>query len=333
LKVLVTGAAGFVATHVVREMAAAGHHVVAVDLHDPPAGVLLYVTPVRDRVRFVRADLAVAGILDRAVPESVDGIVHAAVVTSTPDMEVAQPARVVDANVVGTAEVLRYARAAGVRRLLYVSSSGVYGNTGSSDPVAETHRLDLTTLYTVTKFASERLVGAEVAKGGLSGASVRIAAPYGPMERPTGTRTVMSPMYTLTHAAAARRAVTIARPTAVRDWTHADDIAYGLRVLLESPALRYDCYNLASGESASLAKVATTLADLAPGFTWEEVADAPDVDGRRVPSRGPLDTGRIRGAGFAPRRPLVDGLRDTLQWIHALESLAQERKQETSRIT
>jgi nucleoside-diphosphate-sugar epimerase len=106
-----------------------------------------------------------------------------------------------------------------------------------------------------------------------------------------------------------------------------------LRVLLESPTLRYDCYNLASGASASLAEVAATLAGLSPGFTWEEVAGAADVDGRNVPNRGPLDTTRIRSAGFAPRRPLREGLRDTLEWIHALEPAARQSEQETSQIT
>lgn len=313
MKILVSGATGFVGLHLVRGLAEAGHAVIGVDLRAPSVEALRYLGPLAPRVRLAQADIAVPGSAAAAAGETLDAMVHAAVVTSTPEVDAADPDRVVTANVLGTAEMLRAATSCGVRRFVYISSSGVYGQTDPRVPIGETHPLQLDTLYTMTKFASERLVAA--ARSGMVTATVRIAAPYGPMEHPTGARTVMSPIYTLVHAAAAGRSVTLSQSDHARDWTHADDIASGIRLLLEVPSLPYDCYNLSSGQVASLAQVSDVLAELAPGFSWSEQAEGlADVVGARTGARGPLDMGRLSELGFTPRWSLRDGLRDTLRW-------------------
>ena len=315
MKILVTGATGFVGLHLVRGLAEAGHTIIGVDRRGPSAAAVQYLEPLAPRVRLAQADITVPGSVADAADGALDALVHAAVVTSTPEVDAARPDHVVAANVLGTVETLRAAAACGVGRFVYVSSSGVYGETDPRVPISETHPLQLRTLYTMTKFASERLVAAEAARRGMVTAAARIAAPYGPMEHPTGVRTVMSPIYTLVRAAATARSVTVSRPDHARDWTHADDIASGIRLLLEVPLLRHDCYNLSSGRVASLAQVGDVLAELAPGFSWRAGAEGQaDVDGARAAARGPLDITRLRELGFTPRWSLRDGLRDTLRW-------------------
>ncbi|MGQ0550490.1 MAG: NAD-dependent epimerase/dehydratase family protein [Armatimonadota bacterium] len=311
-----TGAAGFLGVHLVKELAAADHQVIGVDLTAPGDLVWAYLGPLRHRVRYAQADISVRGSLTDAVRESADAVIHAAAVTSTPEVEAFQPQRVVDVNVLGTFEALRFARAAGARRFLYLSSSGVYGETSPAEPVLESQRLQLHSLYAMTKFTGERLVTLESREAGRSAATARPAALYGPMERPTESRTVMSPIYALVRAAAARRRVRISRPEVVRDWTYAADVARGLRLLVEAPVLPYDCYNLSCGKGTSLAEVADTLVGIAPGFSWQAAeAGHAELEGARISGRGPLDISRLRELGFVPHYSMRDGLSETLRWV------------------
>jgi len=321
MRVLITGATGFIGAHLAKEFGGAGHTVVAVDLNPPSQALALYLGEVARDVRFVRADLGVSGSLE-AIEDSADAIVHAAVVTSTPEVEAREPQRVVAVNLLATLEALRYARRAGTRRFVYLSSSGVYGETDPDVPVAEAAPVQLTSLYTLTKYASEQVVASANGRDQVTSASVRIAAAYGPMERPTGARTTMSVIHALVRAALAARAIRLSGADRARDWTHAADIARAIRLLVEAPSLQHPNYNLSSGVIAPLALVADALARLAPGFSWQRAAEGrPDVDGTLAQRRGPLDIGRIRAVGFAPRFTLEEGLGDTLTWVRRIEGM------------
>ena len=316
MRIAVTGATGFIGTHLVKELAASGHDVVGVDLRPPDEVTAAYLGPDGDRVRFATADLAVRGHLEDAAPGPFDGVVHAAVVTSTAEVEAADPERVVSVNLLGTIETLRVARVWRARRFIYVSSSGVYGETDPAIPLTEDAPLQLRSLYTMTKYASERLVASANGEDGLAGASIRIAAPYGPMERPTGARTVMSLIHGLVHAAVEGRPVRLAGGGHGRDWTYAGDVGRAVGWLLRAPRLAHACYNVSSGTIRTVAEVARTLALLVPGFAWRPAASsACDLDGGRGQRRGPLDLARIHALGFAPRYGLREGLEETVAWI------------------
>src|SRR5438445_5776212 len=163
--VLLTGATGFVGAHVARELARAGHEIAGVDLNPPDQYVTTYLGQPGEHVRFVRADVSARGALTDAVPGSVDAIVHAAVVTSTLELETRDPQRVVAVNLLGTLEVLRYGRQAGARRFVYVSSSGVYGETDPASSLRESHAVRLKTLYARTKAAGEEVGAADRGQG------------------------------------------------------------------------------------------------------------------------------------------------------------------------
>ena len=290
--VLVTGATGFVGAHLVRELAGGGHEVAGVDLSPPDRYVTSYIGGAGAHVRFVTADVTKRGALKAAVPGPIDAVVHAAAVTSTPEFEARDPQRVVAVNLLGTLEVLRYARQAGARRFVYVSSSGVYGETDPASPLRESHPVQLTTLYAMTKYASEQVVAAN-AGNSLETASVRIAAPYGPMERPTGARTVMSVIYALVRAAMAGETVRIAGAEVTRDWTHAADVGQAIRLLLEASRLTHPCYNVSSGVAVPLGGVADTLARIAPPFAWQPAPPGTaSIDGARASRRGPARAAR-----------------------------------------
>lgn len=314
MTVLVTGATGFIGLHVVKDLAETGRSVLALDKNPPDRLAESFLRGVRASVQFLQVDLTAPETLKAAVREPVAAIVHAAVVTSTPEVEAREPERVVAVNVVGTVRMLEVAARVGTRRFVYISSSGVYGETDPADALSEAAPVRLGSLYTMTKYAGEQLV-AEANGPRLTAATLRIAAPYGPTERPTGARTVMSAIYVLAHAAVERQTVRLRGADRARDWTYAADIARAARLLIDAPSLTHGCYNVSSGAVAPLAEVAEALRRIEPGFAWHPASDAADADGAAAQRRGPLDTSRIRALGFAPRYSLDDGLGETVAWL------------------
>ena len=129
--------------------------------------------------------------------QDIDKIIHAAVYTGTrPDVEKADSHRIVDINTRGTLNLLDLARQLSVKRFVYVSSGGVYaGKRLAGVPLREDMALFPINLYDITKYACEMLSERYGNLHGFETASVRLSAPYGPMERVTGHRAVMSQVY------------------------------------------------------------------------------------------------------------------------------------------
>ena len=119
-------------------------------------------------------------------------------------------------------------------RVLLLSSSGLYGAPKENpiSPLPEDSPLQLNNLYGITKYSAE-LLGARYAT--LSGkmiASARLAAPYGPMERPIGSRERMGQLQQLLVALQEERVALVAGPAIQRDWTYVLDTAEAIRALL-----------------------------------------------------------------------------------------------------
>jgi nucleoside-diphosphate-sugar epimerase len=212
MKILVTGATGFIGVHLVKHLVESGHDVIGLDVHPPHPAADIFLKSVRDHIRFAQADIADLEALRRAVDGAVDAVIHAAVIATSSGLEASNPARIIDVNIIGTLETLRCAREAGARRFVYVSSSGVYGHTDPDVVLREADHLQLTNIYPIAKYANERIVQWFARDGGITAGSARVAAPYGPMERSTGTRSAMSPIYRLVRAALAGRSIQIRDP-------------------------------------------------------------------------------------------------------------------------
>ncbi|MGW4489817.1 NAD-dependent epimerase/dehydratase family protein [Amycolatopsis sp. NPDC004368] len=290
---IVTGSTGFLGAHLVRALAARGGRVVAADLVEPSPDVRALWGD--HTVQFRELDVRTPAAVFADVRPDV--VVHAAAVTN------GDRRTLDDVNVGGTAAVLA---AAATARVVYVSSASVYADTAviDEDSPVRTDPGD----YPASKLAAEKLAaeaGAVIA---------RVAACYGPLERDTGTRQVMSLPWEAIRAALAGRAVRVEPEQAGRrfDPTWVGDIAEGIAALaaVDPP---HRLYNVGSGTGITLAAFADAVNSAAgPAGAGQAPFYLSLPPGHR---KGVLDVTRLRELSFRAATPLPDALAVYLEWL------------------
>ena len=311
LRILVTGAAGFIGSHVVEELAGEQgdgrerHEILAVD--DFSAG------------RVERAGGITVQRLDVTRPGEVgeafrafrpEAVIHLAAQVSV-ERSLERPDHDVDVNVYGTLNVLRAAARAGTRRVVFASSAAVYGNPRRL-PVDESHPLEPLSVYGRSKLMAEWLVQ-EYARGrGFEYVILRLGNVYGPRQRPE-TGPVVARFFL--DALAGRGPVIHGDGLQTRDFVYVRDVARAFRRALAGPANLVA--NIAGG-------TATAIRDLAERVC--RLVGAGEGDGRRVEPRfGPPRPGDIRDSvldnrvarevlGWEPQVDLATGLDYTYRW-------------------
>ncbi len=212
---------------------------------------------------------------------------------------------------------------------MYISSSGVYG---FDDPnvIPETAELprDRLELYGITKRASEELCLRYAELLGMSIAIGRLNGPYGPMERDTGVRPLMSPIYQIAQMAFTRDVVRIRETDGAFDWTYVLDLAESVRLLTMAPHLANQIYNLSSGVRLPLTEVVKEFAALLPPGRLELVDGESEADLiLSLPKRGALSIARLNDdVGYKPAYDMKRGLETSLPWWRAMVELEQNAK-------
>ena len=315
---LVTGGTGFVASNVVKTLAQRGHEVVCFDLVAPDTLVRSYIAPWAERVTFIQGDILNAGDLGRAAADhDITKIVHAAVFTGIrPDIEKDRSRSIVDINLVGTANLLDLARGLSLQRFVYVSSGSVYGEERSvGEALTEEAVVFPRTLYAATKYTSELLSRRYGELHGFQAVSARLSSPYGPMERVTGHRVVMSPLYQWTGNLVRNEPIRVSDRTMGRDFTYVADIAAGICHVLDAPSPSYDVYNISAGRWVTLDETIVALQELRPSLQVVEDPAAEFAVLRPESVRGVMDASRLReDLGFTADFDLTSGLREYLRW-------------------
>jgi UDP-glucose 4-epimerase len=186
MKVLVTGGAGFIGSHIATACVAAGHEVVVVDdlssgkKHQIPEGA-----------RFYQVDVQSPDIRDVFQKERPDVLNHHAAQMDV-RRSVADPGFDARVNILGLVNLLEAARAAGTRRVLFASSGGAGYGEQDEFPAPETHKLQPVSPYGVSKISSELYLGCYRAMHGLEWTAMRYANVYGPRQDPHGEAGVVA---------------------------------------------------------------------------------------------------------------------------------------------
>jgi UDP-glucose 4-epimerase len=320
MKIVVTGGTGFVGASIARVLGEGGHQVVATFRSAPGDAVREYIGAAGKRVALVQTDVTnrdqVSAVIERERP---DAVVHAAVHTSIPpELERTQPDQMIQTNLIGTSNVMAAAGRWGVSRAIYVSSSAVYPPGSISDPpITESDPPRPTRLYGITKHAAELIWRRMADLHGLSAASARIVAPYGPLEAVTRSRSVMSPMHDWISAARDGRPLRVPAWPASKDWTYVVDTARAIASLATADRLAHDTYHVGCGRLWTVEQVVGAIRNHYPDVTVEHESDPNAVNPNvgQFGLKAMLAIDRIRAdVGFVPAYDLGSGIAAYVAW-------------------
>ena len=314
---LVTGGTGFVGANIVKDLVQNGHQVVSFDINGPDQLLQDFLGESSSSVIFVQGDIVDPASVERLGQDhQIDKIVHAAVYTVNREaLEIERSRDVIAINLEGTANLLELARTQKVSRFIYVSSGAAYGSALPGDQTLNEETPAVPgNLYGITKFASEMITRRYGELHGLSTASVRLSTPYGPMERVTGHRAVMSVFYDWTGRAVRGETIVAEDMDQGRDYIYISDIADGIRAVLDASALPHSLFNLTTGIWVTFHQILDAVVELSPGISVETPAPKADA-GADSYSRGPLSGHRLfDDLGWTPKYDLKTGVANYIQW-------------------
>jgi UDP-glucuronate 4-epimerase len=305
-RLLVTGGAGFIGSHLVKALLDRGDEVAIADNFDPFYPERLKRRALDPRARLFEADIrdedAMRGAFAAARPEVV---VHLAALAGVrPSLE--RPAAYMDVNVRGTACVLEAARAAGTRRFVLGSSSSVYGAHAQA-PFRETARIDSPeSPYAASKVASEVLARTFHNLYGIEVAALRFFTVYGPRQRPDLAIHKFS-----RRMLAGRPLPFFGDGSTRRDYTWVDDIIAGVLAACDVP-LRFDILNLGGAQTTSLQELVSLLEE---ALGVEAILDRQPAQPGDVPLTSADVSHSLEVLGYAPRTPIRSGVKKFAEWV------------------
>lgn len=327
--ILVTGAAGFIGSHVCEALMARGDRVVGVDNFDPFYAASIKRRNVeslercgaaqratvhkREPFAFEQADVcdesAMRAILNRHKPV---GVIHLAAKAGVRP-SIADPAGYSRANVLGTSVLMEEARRAGVARLVMASSSSVYGNNpkvpfGETDDVSEP-----ISPYAATKRACELLAHAHWKLSGMPTACLRFFTVFGPRQRPD-----LAIGLFLKRVGAGESIRVFGDGSTSRDYTYIDDIVSGVVAAYDRvDAHGFRVWNLGGSDPVTLSEMIATIERVVGKEARIERLPAQPGDVERTFADLSRSTAELR---YKPSTAFEDGVRRQWAWMQADEA-------------
>ena len=310
-RVLVTGCAGFIGSHLTEALLDAGHEVVGLDCFSdnyPAAQKLANLTQARDHDRFELhpVDLATADL--SGVLEGCDVVFHLAAEPGVRSSWGSRFDRFVHNNVEATQRLLEAVRATSSARVVYASSSSIYGESERL-PTPEDAPPRPLSPYGVTKLAGEQLCRVYHVNHGLETVALRFFTVYGPRQRPDMA------FRRFCEAAAGNGAIELfGDGRQSRDFTYVGDVVGAIRAAGTAEGAAGRAYNVGGGCPISLNGALEQLAAIAGRPLDVSRAERESGDVLHTAA----DVGRARAdLGFAPVTTLASGLRAEFEWVLA----------------
>jgi dTDP-glucose 4,6-dehydratase len=315
MRILVTGAAGFIGSHFVRTLLTDGYPAYAgaeVTVYDKLtyAGNLANLEPVADHphYRFVQGDICDAALLDEVLPGH-DVVINFAA-ESHVDRSITGAADFVLTNVLGAQTVFDACLRAGTERVVHIGTDEVYGSIDIGS-WSEDEPLLPNSPYSAAKAGAELLARAYAVTYGMNISTTRCSNNYGPYQFPEK----VIPLF-VTNLMDDEQVPLYGDGLNVRDWLHVDDHCRGIAIVAEKGSAGQS-YNIGGGIELANKELVDRLLT-ACGKGWGSVEYVEDRKGHD--RRYSVDDARIRSLGYAPQHSLEDGLAETVAWYHANEA-------------
>lgn len=310
---LVTGGAGFIGSHLVAELLEEGWGVRVLD--DFSSGSPSNLCSVADGIELVRGDVRDSELLTTAAA-GVEVIFHQAAIPSVP-RSIQAPVHTNEVNLGGTLSVLEAARCCGVRRVVFASSSAVYGS--GRPPLRETGPVAPVSPYGVQKLAAEHYLRLYDDLHGVETVALRYFNVYGERQDPRSEYAAVIPLF-LSAAGAGEPLRVHGDGEQSRDFVYVQDVARANRLAADAPGVSGQCFNVASGRGTRVTELVSAVSK-AVGCT-ARVENEPPRAGDIRHSRADVEAAR-KVLGFESRIELEVGIRQTLERAGKVQEVPQ----------
>jgi len=317
-KIVVTGGAGFLGSHVVGLLLKDSNEVAVLD--DFSNGKRAHLQPFANNpaLKVIQGDITVPDDVRKAF-DGCDIVIHLAVLDLRQSIK--QPSRVNEVIVNGTINCLECAKENGITLFLNCSSSEVYG-TAVRIPMDEHHPLNPETPYAAAKVAQDMYVSSYGRTYGLTWSTIRPFNMYGPNSHWQGFRGELIPKM-IVRAMNRRPLVLFGDGSQTRDFIYVEEAARAVISMADNPACRQKCINFCSGKAISVKKIAETIC----GHFGLEPADYIRSEASR-----PGDVMYHLGdnawfkelLGFTPHIGIEEGISRTIAWFESLPLAPEE---------
>lgn len=308
-RVLVTGAGGFIGSHLAERLTELGARTRALVRYTSNGNWgWLDGSPRKGDMEVMLGDIRDRDSVRQAM-QGIDHVFHLAALIGIPYSYHA-PDSYIETNVVGTLNVLQAARDGGAERVVHTSTSEVYGSARYV-PIDEKHPLQGQSPYSASKIGADKMAEAYHLSFGLPVVTVRPFNTYGPRQ---SARAVIPTI--VTQCLAGQRTIRLGNLEPTRDLSHVADTVEGFLAAAASPQAIGQVLNLGNGKEISIGDLARRIAELT-GSQVDIECDAQRVrpSGSEV-ERLLADNGQMRAlTGWQPRIPLDEGLLDTIEWV------------------
>ncbi len=246
-KILVTGGAGFIGSHVVCKMLKAGYQINILDNFATGKKINI---PDHERITLFEGDIRDPQIVDMAVRDCTV-IIHLAAIVGV-EQVIAQPLQTVEVETIGTHNIVAAARKYGVKKILYASSSAVYKRVGSQGS-QETDELGLVSTYAIAKRLNERYLSALTETDNISVNCLRFFNIYGERQ---DTRMVIPRFFA--QATTGQPIEVFGCGTQTRDFTSVIDVSEAIYQLIQRPTLN-GTFNISRGQETTIGELAAMI--------------------------------------------------------------------------